>query len=42
MPVEALPPQDIETEASCLASVLLSREALLKIIGILHPEDFYL
>ncbi|HPA72311.1 MAG TPA: DnaB-like helicase N-terminal domain-containing protein, partial [Spirochaetota bacterium] len=37
-----IPPQDIEAEASCLASILLSREALLKIIGILQPEDFYL
>lgn len=37
-----VPPQDIEAEASCLASILLSREALLKIIGILQPEDFYL
>ena len=36
------PPQDIEAEASCLSSILLSREALLKIIGILQPEDFYL
>jgi replicative DNA helicase len=37
-----VPPQDMEAEASCLASILLSREALLKIIGILQPEDFYL
>ncbi len=42
MAVDTLPPQDIETEASCLASILLSKEALLKIMGILHPEDFYL
>ncbi len=39
---ENIPPQDIEAEASCLASILLSREALLKTIGILQPEDFYL
>ncbi|MCX7678423.1 MAG: replicative DNA helicase, partial [Spirochaetes bacterium] len=37
-----VPPQDIETEASCLAAILLSKEALLKVIGILQPEDFYL
>jgi replicative DNA helicase len=37
-----LPPQDVEAEASCLASILLSKEALLKVTGILQPEDFYL
>ncbi len=37
-----VPPQDIEAEASCIASILLSKEALLKVIGILQPEDFYL
>jgi replicative DNA helicase len=39
---ENLPPQDIEAESSCLASILLSKEALLKVIEILKPEDFYL
>jgi replicative DNA helicase len=39
---EKLPPQDVETETACLASVLLSREALYKVIEILQPEDFYL
>ncbi|MBN2160903.1 MAG: replicative DNA helicase [Spirochaetes bacterium] len=42
MLAEKLPPQDIETEKACLASVLLSREALYKVIEILQPEDFYL
>ncbi len=42
MPVDTLPPQDVEAEASCLASLLLSKEALLKVIEILQPEDFYL
>ncbi|HPB81073.1 MAG TPA: DnaB-like helicase N-terminal domain-containing protein, partial [Spirochaetota bacterium] len=42
MTSEKLPPQDVEAEASCLASMLLSKEALLKTIGILRPEDFYL
>ena len=37
-----LPPQDVEAEASCLASILLSREALLKITGILESDDFYI
>ncbi|HOD14980.1 MAG TPA: replicative DNA helicase [Spirochaetota bacterium] len=42
MLAEKLPPQDIETEIACLASVLLSREALYRVIEILQPEDFYL
>jgi replicative DNA helicase len=42
MPVEYLPPQDAEAEASCLSSVLLSKDALIKVIEILQPEDFYL
>ncbi len=42
MPVEYLPPQDTEAEASCLSSVLLSKDALIKVTEILQPEDFYL
>jgi replicative DNA helicase len=42
MLADKLPPQDVETEAACLASVLLSREALYRVIEILQPEDFYL
>lgn len=39
---DRLPPQDIETEAACIASALLTREALYKVTEILLPEDFYL
>ena len=42
MATEFTPPRDIETETSCLSSILLSREALLKVTEILQPEDFYL
>ncbi len=42
MLVDRLPPQDLDTEASCLASILLSKEALLRVTEILQPEDFYL
>ncbi len=42
MATGSLPPQDIEAEASCLASILLSREALIKILGLLETDDFYL
>lgn len=42
MAQQHLPPHDIETEVSCLASVIISRDALMKVMGILHSEDFYL
>src|SRR4030042_2203880 len=42
MLADKLPPQDVETETACLASVLLSREALYRVIEILQPENFYL
>ena len=42
MSIDRLPPQDVETETACIASALLSREALLRVIEILQPEDFYL
>ena len=42
MLADRLPPQDIETEFACLASIILRREALLKVTEILQPEDFYL
>ncbi len=42
MTLDRLPPQDVETEVACLASALLSREALFKVTEILEPEDFYL
>jgi len=42
MNLDRLPPQDVDTETACLASALLSREALYKVTEILQPEDFYL
>jgi replicative DNA helicase len=37
-----LPPQDTESEASCLAAIFISKDALLRVTEILQPEDFYL
>ena len=42
MSPDKIPPQDIEAEQSCLSSVLISKDALLRVLGILQPEDFYL
>ncbi|MCX8124226.1 MAG: replicative DNA helicase [Spirochaetes bacterium] len=37
----SMPPHDVEAEAACLSSILLSKDALLKVIEILQVEDFY-
>jgi len=39
--IEAIPPQNIEAEQAVLGSLLLDKDALLKISDILKPEDFY-
>lgn len=41
MPIERVPPNDPDAEIACIASALLSRDALFKVIEILQPEDFY-
>jgi len=41
MTVDRLPPQNIEAEQSVLGSLLLDREAIIKIAPFLQPEDFY-
>ena len=42
MAIENLPPQDLEAESSCIASILLSKDAISKVSGILEADDFYL
>ena len=39
--MDRLPPQDIQTEQSILASCLLDTDALTVALDILVPEDFY-
>ena len=36
-----LPPQNLEAEASLISAVLIDNSALLDILEILTPEDFY-
>ena len=36
-----VPPQNLEAEQSVLGSLMLSRDAIIKIADILSPEDFY-
>ncbi|MFA7653748.1 MAG: replicative DNA helicase [Candidatus Magasanikbacteria bacterium] len=39
--IEKIPPQNIEAEMSLLGSVLIDKDAMLKIADIVEPEDFY-
>ncbi|MGQ9472993.1 MAG: replicative DNA helicase [Candidatus Caldatribacteriaceae bacterium] len=41
MSIEKVPPHNVEAEQATLGSMLLERDALLKALDILHPEDFY-
>ena len=38
---ERLPPQNIEAEQSVLGSILLEKDAIIKVADILKSEDFY-
>lgn len=38
----SMPPHDSESESACLSSILLSKDALLKVVEILQVEDFYI
>ncbi len=40
-PFDRLPPQDVEAEKCVLGSIFLDKSALLKVVEILSPEDFY-
>ncbi len=39
--VEKIPPQSLEAEMSFLGSVLIDKDAMLKVADMIHPEDFY-
>ena len=39
--VDRLPPQNIEAEQSVLGSLLIDKDAILKVASFLQPEDFY-
>ena len=36
-----LPPQAIDLEEACLGALMLEKDALTKVIDILHPDSFY-
>ena len=36
-----LPPQNIEAESGLLGSILIDKEAIIKIADIVHADDFY-
>jgi len=39
--IERLPPQNVEAEQSVLGSLLIDRDAIIRIAPFLRPEDFY-
>ena len=39
--IEKLPPQNIEAEESTLGSLMIDKDAIIKVADILFPEDFY-
>jgi len=39
--IEKVPPQSLEAEMSLLGSILLDKDAMLKIADIVQPDDFY-
>jgi len=41
MPVDRLPPQNVEAEQSVLGSLLIDPDAIIKVASFLRPEDFY-
>lgn len=41
MPAEKLPPQNIEAEEAVLGSLLIDRDAVIRVAPLIKPEDFY-
>ncbi len=39
--IAKLPPQNIEAEMSCLGSLMLDKDAILRVVDMLEPRDFY-
>ena len=39
--IEKIPPQNLEAEMSLLGSILIDKEAMMKIADIIDSEDFY-
>lgn len=41
IPMEKIPPQNLDAEQSVLGAMLIDKEAVVKIVEILRPRDFY-
>jgi replicative DNA helicase len=41
MPIEKITPQNIEAEQSLLGSLLIDKDAIIRIADIINPDDFY-
>ena len=40
-PITKLPPQNLEAESSLLGCLLIDKDAVIKVVDIIRPEDFY-
>jgi len=40
-PEQKMPPQNVEAEKSLLGALLLDKDAIIKVVDILRPDDFY-
>jgi len=40
-PITKLPPQNMEAESSLLGCLLIDKDAVIKVVDIIRPEDFY-
>ena len=38
---DKLPPQNIDAEKSVLGSLMIDKNAIIKVVDFLHPRDFY-
>lgn len=41
LPLEKIPPQNLDAEQSVLGAMIIDKEAVLKAVEVLKPEDFY-
>ena len=41
IPLEKIPPQNIEAEQSVLGSLLIDKDAIVKVADLIRPDDFY-
>ena len=41
VPLDKIPPQNLDAEKSILGAILIDKDAIGKVVDFLNPEDFY-